>query len=157
MPEDEEATGREREVLRTRRESRERLGDRAFALSLEQALGVPRARHGRRASGTAHGALAPDTIDRGRRTVAGRIVLKRDMGKLAFLVLRDRSGDIQLVVNQDTEPESRALLREVDLGDIVGCDRPASGPRARASCRSSSSGSRCSRRRCARCPRSGTA
>ena len=43
MPDEvtEEATGREREVLRTRRESRERLGDRAFALNLEQALGVP--------------------------------------------------------------------------------------------------------------------
>ena len=52
--------------------------------------------------------------------MAGRIVLKRDMGKLAFLVLRDRSGDIQLVVNQETEPESRALVAEVDLGDIVG-------------------------------------
>jgi hypothetical protein len=38
----EEASGREREVLRTRRESRERLGDRAFALNLEQALGVPK-------------------------------------------------------------------------------------------------------------------
>ena len=36
----EEASGREREVLRTRRESRERLGDRAFALNLVQALGV---------------------------------------------------------------------------------------------------------------------
>jgi lysyl-tRNA synthetase class 2 len=42
------------------------------------------------------------------------------MGKLAFLVLRDRSGDIQLVVNQDTGPEGRELLAEVDLGDIVG-------------------------------------
>jgi lysyl-tRNA synthetase class 2 len=42
------------------------------------------------------------------------------MGKLAFLVLRDRSGDIQLVVNQDTEPDGRELLAEVDLGDIVG-------------------------------------
>src|SRR5215204_973125 len=42
------------------------------------------------------------------------------MGRLAFLVLRDRSADIQLVVNQETEPESRALVAEVDLGDIVG-------------------------------------
>src|SRR5512132_1290938 len=42
------------------------------------------------------------------------------MGKLAFLVLRDRSGDIQLVVNQETEPPSLALLADVDLGDIVG-------------------------------------
>jgi len=121
MPDEvtEEATGREREVLRTRRESRERLGDRAFALNLEQALGVPEPdtassiREG-------FGSLALDTIDEARRTVAGRIVLKRDMGKLAFLVLRDRSGDIQLVVNQDTDPDGRELLAEVDLGDIVG-------------------------------------
>ena len=121
MPDEvsEEATGREREVLRTRRESRDRLGDRAFALNLEQALGVPEPdtassiRDG-------FGALGPDAVDEARRTVAGRIVLKRDMGKLAFMVLRDRSGDIQLVVNQETEPESRALLAEVDLGDIVG-------------------------------------
>ena len=72
MPEGvtEEATGREREVLRTRRESRERLGDRAFALNLEQALGVPEPdtassiREG-------FGKLALDTIDEARRTVAG--------------------------------------------------------------------------------------
>jgi lysyl-tRNA synthetase, class II len=120
MPDEasEEATGREREVLRTRRESRDRLGDRAFALSLEQALGVaePDTASSIRDE---FGALEPDALDEARRTVAGRIVLKRDMGKLAFLVLRDRSGDIQLVVNQETEPESRALLAEVDLGDIV--------------------------------------
>ena len=121
MPDEvtEESTGREREVLRTRRESRERLGDRAFALNLEQALGVtePDTASSIR---EAFGRLAHDTIDEARRTVAGRIVLKRDMGKLAFLVLRDRSGDIQLVVNQDTDPDGRELLAEVDLGDIVG-------------------------------------
>ena len=121
MPDEvaEESTGREREVLRTRRESRERLGDRAFALNLEQALGVtePDTASSIR---EAFGRLGHDTIDEARRTVAGRIVLKRDMGKLAFLVLRDRSGDIQLVVNQDTDPAGRELLAEVDLGDIVG-------------------------------------
>ena len=121
MPDEasEETSGREREVLRQRRDSRDRLGDRAFALSLEQALGTPEPDT---ASSIRDGfrALEPDAIDEARRTVAGRIVLKRNMGKLAFLVLRDRSGDIQLVVNQETEPESRALLAEVDLGDIVG-------------------------------------
>ena len=121
MPDDvsEESTGREREVLRTRRESRERLGDRAFALNLEQALGVTEADTASSIR-EAFGRLAHDTIDEARRTVAGRIVLKRDMGKLAFLVLRDRSDDIQLVVNQDTDPAGRELLAEVDLGDIVG-------------------------------------
>jgi lysyl-tRNA synthetase, class II len=121
MPDEvsEEATGREREVLRTRRDSRDRLGERAFALNLEQALGVPEPNTASSIQ-DGFGALEPDTVDEARRTVAGRIVLKRDMGKLAFLVLRDRSGDIQLVVNQETEPESRALVAEVDLGDIVG-------------------------------------
>ncbi|HET9249673.1 MAG TPA: lysine--tRNA ligase [Actinomycetota bacterium] len=121
MPDEvaEEATGREREVLRTRRESRDRLGDRAFALTLERALGVtePDAAAGIR---EAFGELGADTLDEARRTVAGRVVLKRDLGKLAFVVLRDRSGDIQLVVSPETEPGSRELLAEVDLGDIVG-------------------------------------
>ena len=47
-------------------------------------------------------------------------MLKRDLGKLCFLVLRDRTGDLQLVLNQETEPPSLALLADVDLGDIVG-------------------------------------
>jgi lysyl-tRNA synthetase class 2 len=118
-PGGDEPTGREAEVLRARRESRERLGERAFALNLREALGVdePDAVATIR---EAHGDLGADAITDERRTIAGRIVLKRDMGKLAFLVLRDRTGDLQLVVNEETEPETRELLVDVDLGDIVG-------------------------------------
>ncbi len=124
MPDDQSDGGegpapREREVLRARRESRERLGDRAFALNLREALGVvePDAAATIR---DAHGDLPADTVTDERRTVAGRIVLKRDMGKLAFLVVRDRTADLQIVVNERTEPESFALLEDVDLGDVVG-------------------------------------
>ena len=114
-----ERSGREAEILRARRESRERLGDRAFALNLEQAIGVrePVPTSAIRAE---HRGLEPDSRTDDVRTVAGRVILKRDMGKLAFLVLRDRTGDLQLVCNEDTEAESLALLRDVDLGDIVG-------------------------------------
>jgi lysyl-tRNA synthetase class 2 len=43
------------------------------------------------------------------------------MGKLKFLVVRNRSGDLQLVASAtDTEPASFELLGDVDLGDIVG-------------------------------------
>jgi lysyl-tRNA synthetase class 2 len=115
----EEPTGREAEVLKARRDSRDRLGDRAFALSLEQALGVAepdRIDEIRAASGE----LEPDSLLDDRRTVAGRVVLKRDMGRLAFLVLRDRTGDLQLVCDQHTQARSLDLLAEVDLGDIVG-------------------------------------
>jgi lysyl-tRNA synthetase, class II len=118
-PEGDEPTGREREVLGARRESRERLGDRAFALNLWEALGVDEP-DTTAAIRQANGDLPTDTITDERRTVAGRLVLKRDMGKLAFLVLRDRTGDLQLVVNEQTDPESRELLTDVDLGDIVG-------------------------------------
>ena len=111
--------GREVEVLRARRESRERLGDRAFAFSLEQALGVREAETVASVR-EAHPSLEPDVLTEDRRALAGRVVLKRDIGKLVFLVLRDRTGDLQLVANQDTDPGSFALLREIDLGDVVG-------------------------------------
>ena len=118
-PGGDEPTGREREVLKARRESRERLGDRAFALNLRDALGVDEADAAATIRGS-HGDLPSDTVTDERRAVAGRLVLKRDMGKLAFLVLRDRTGDLQLVVNERTEPGGRELLPDVDLGDIVG-------------------------------------
>jgi lysyl-tRNA synthetase, class II len=117
------ATGRARDVLKARRSSRERLADRAFALNLEQALGAPDP-DPVSAIRDEFGTLGPDVISDVRRTVAGRVVLKRDMGKLAFLVLRDRTGDLQLVVNQDTGPESIELLGDVDLGDVVGATGP---------------------------------
>ena len=115
----EEPAGREAGVLRARRESRERLGERAFAFSLHDALGVAEPSTTAEIR-EAHGDLEADTLTGDRRTVAGRIVLKRDIGKLVFLVVRDRGGDLQLVANQDTDPDSFALLAEVDLGDIVG-------------------------------------
>ena len=47
--------------------------------------------------------------------VAGRVLARRDMGKLVFLDLVDRSGRIQLFCQED-----RAGVVDVDLGDIVG-------------------------------------
>jgi lysyl-tRNA synthetase class 2 len=110
---------REEEVLRARRGSLERLGDRAFAISLREALGVdqPVATSGLRER---FGSLPPDRREEEKVAVAGRVVLKRDMGKLKFLTLRDGSGDIQLVCNHaELDDVSFALLGEVDLGDII--------------------------------------
>jgi lysyl-tRNA synthetase class 2 len=117
MPE--EPTGREAEVLKARRESRDRLGDRAFAFTLEQALGATEAETASSVR-AAHGDLASDTTTESRITVAGRVVNKRDIGALVFLVIRDRTGDLQLVCNDGTEPESRTLTAEIDLGDVIG-------------------------------------
>ena len=49
------------------------------------------------------------------RRIAGRVMARRDMGKLVFLDLVDRSGKIQLLV-----AEERAGPVDLDLGDIVG-------------------------------------
>jgi lysyl-tRNA synthetase class 2 len=52
-------------------------------------------------------------------TVAGRIVLKRDMGKLAFATVRDISGTIQLFVLQGELGEQFSQFLDLDLGDWV--------------------------------------
>ncbi len=53
--------------------------------------------------------------------VAGRIMAKREMGKISFLDLRDSSGKIQLYFKSDLLDEAvLKLLNEIDIGDIIG-------------------------------------
>ena len=64
------------------------------------------------------------TLD-GSRRVAGRVMARRAMGKLSFLDLVDRSGRIQLIVEQELD---------LDLGDIVGATgRPGRSKRGEPS------------------------
>jgi lysyl-tRNA synthetase class 2 len=49
------------------------------------------------------------------RRLAGRVLARRDMGKLVFLDLVDRSGRIQLLC-----PQARTGEVDVHLGDVVG-------------------------------------
>jgi lysyl-tRNA synthetase class 2 len=118
--ETEAARGREAEVLAARRASRERLGTaRAYAITLRDVLGVEEPDRSA-AIRAAHPDLAPDTLTDDVRTLAGRVVLKRDMGKLVFLTIRDGEGDLQVVCGPaDLDEEGVALLPEIDLGDIV--------------------------------------
>ena len=51
-----------------------------------------------------------DSLDQEHR-VAGRVMARREMGKLTFLDLVDRSGRIQLITAEKVD---------LDLGDIVG-------------------------------------
>src|SRR6266542_5921629 len=59
--------------------------------------------------------LEPGTESGERVRVAGRALARRELGKLVFLGLVDRSGRIQLLC--DT---SRTGPIDVDLGDLVG-------------------------------------
>jgi lysyl-tRNA synthetase, class II len=53
--------------------------------------------------------------------IAGRVMARRDMGKVVFLDLVDRSGKIQLLLSED-----RTGPVDIDLGDIIGVSgRPA--------------------------------
>ena len=51
---------------------------------------------------------------------AGRIVLLRDIGKLIFMTLRDRSGTIQVGLSKKLLAEQWSLVKLLELGDIIG-------------------------------------
>ncbi len=54
-------------------------------------------------------------------TVAGRVMLKRDTGKLVFATIQDRSGQVQLFISKAvTGDEHFVDVKELDLGDWVG-------------------------------------
>jgi lysyl-tRNA synthetase class 2 len=51
---------------------------------------------------------------------AGRVMLKRDMGKLSFLTLRDESGDLQVALDKKRLSERDWQVRDlIDLGDLL--------------------------------------
>jgi lysyl-tRNA synthetase class 2 len=53
---------------------------------------------------------------------AGRVITKRDLGKISFGVLRDSSGEIQIVFQQDETPEDMFdfYKKNIDSSDFVG-------------------------------------
>ena len=70
---------------------------------------------------TAHGALEAGNETTEHVTIAGRIMLKRDQGKLIFCTLRDRTGDIQLFVSKAiVGDDAFDAINNFDLGDWVG-------------------------------------
>ncbi len=61
--------------------------------------------------------LAADPVE---VAVAGRIVLRRVMGKASFLHIQDMSGRIQVYVRENDLPQQYEQFKHWDLGDIVG-------------------------------------
>lgn len=69
-----------------------------------------------RYAGLEAGAETEDVV-----TLAGRLVARRDQGKLAFLVMRDATGEIQLFCRVNVLGEAAfEAAKELDLGDWVG-------------------------------------
>ena len=74
-------------------------------------------------------ALEPGATGETTRRLAGRVMARRDMGKLVFCDLVDRSGRIQLIC-----PLERTGEIDVHLGDVVGAvGSPARSRRGEAS------------------------
>ncbi len=54
-------------------------------------------------------------------TVAGRIITKRDMGKIAFCNLQDRDGNMQIYIRKDViGEEAYSVFKLSDIGDLIG-------------------------------------
>ncbi|MGC8808472.1 MAG: amino acid--tRNA ligase-related protein, partial [Thiomonas sp.] len=72
-----------------------------------------------------HGGDEPQTLDAAavRVRVAGRLMLKRIMGKASFATLQDSTGRIQIHVSNDvTGEQAHAAFKHDDLGDWIGCE-----------------------------------
>ncbi|MEG0503158.1 MAG: OB-fold nucleic acid binding domain-containing protein, partial [Raoultibacter sp.] len=55
--------------------------------------------------------------------IAGRVMAKRDQGKIVFLELRDATADIQLFCRINTLGEDMfAELKDLDVGDWIGAE-----------------------------------
>jgi lysyl-tRNA synthetase class 2 len=68
--------------------------------------------------------LEPDATTGETVAVAGRIVLKRDSGKLCFATLRDATGELQVMLSLDQvgADSLEEWKRDVDLGDHVAVE-----------------------------------
>jgi lysyl-tRNA synthetase class 2 len=67
------------------------------------------------------GSLEPGVETDDPVSVAGRIMLKRDSGKLVFATIRDRSGDVQLFISKAVVGDDQFVaVKALDLGDWVG-------------------------------------
>ncbi|RYY95352.1 MAG: lysine--tRNA ligase, partial [Comamonadaceae bacterium] len=73
----------------------------------------------------AHGSKDAEQLasEGGTARVAGRMMLKRVMGKASFATLQDQSGRIQIYVTRDdVGEETYAAFKHWDLGDIVAAE-----------------------------------
>jgi lysyl-tRNA synthetase class 2 len=111
--------GRLSGVIRARREALERLRERGvepFALRFDKGADAVDVRG-------EFGDIPPGDETGAGRAVAGRIMLLRRHGKLTFLTVRDRSGDLQLLCSEaGMGTEAYSMLEDLDLGDIVGAE-----------------------------------
>jgi lysyl-tRNA synthetase class 2 len=119
-PPDPNAAPDENEQMRVRREKLERIqaaGTNAFPVGVRRTTTNSELR-------ARFPELAPDAVTGEHVSVVGRVMLKRDGGKLCFATLRDGTGDLQVMLSLDRLGEERLgdWKRDIDLGDHVSVD-----------------------------------
>ena len=72
----------------------------------------------------AYDSLSKDQLEakKAPAQTAGRIVLKRVMGSVAFMTLEDSTGKIQIYFSKDNLGEELNAVKDFDMGDIVGVE-----------------------------------
>ena len=71
---------------------------------------------------TAYGQKSAEWLEKNPQpvNVGGRMMLRRVMGKASFAQIQDRTGEIQLFLQQDALGDAYEAFRGWDIGDIVG-------------------------------------
>ncbi len=104
--------------------------ERRAKLTLLRTSGIPfpndfAREHFAQALHAAYGNREKEALEAGavRVAVAGRMMLKRVMGKASFATIQDTSGQIQLYIGDDvTGRDVHAAFKHWDLGDILGVE-----------------------------------
>jgi lysyl-tRNA synthetase class 2 len=65
--------------------------------------------------------LKDEAVSKDKVSTAGRLMLKRTMGQIAFGTLMDDGGKIQILIQKDECPEkAMEIFKKVDVGDFIG-------------------------------------
>lgn len=111
---DTRSTPKEAQVMAQRREKVERLrasGADPFWTAFPDRVAIAEIHSGR------------EVEDGTTRRAAGRLVARRDHGRIVFMDLRDGSGDIEvLCVLEELGDAGEGLLAEIDVGDFIGVE-----------------------------------
>ncbi len=66
--------------------------------------------------------LEKDTKTNKNVKISGRIITLRDMGKVSFGHIQDFKGKIQFYIREDDNKNNYEILKNLDLGDIIGVE-----------------------------------
>jgi len=68
--------------------------------------------------------LAAEETTKDKVRVAGRVMIKRDMGKISFAKIKDGSGEIQIILQKGESPEKIMTFfkKYIDMGDFLGVE-----------------------------------